>query len=61
MSKQLALWLFLNLLFVTVFVIAVFFLENPVTRVLLGFSGLCGIILSIMMVTRISKSGGPRK
>ncbi|WP_159574242.1 hypothetical protein [Curtobacterium sp. 18060] len=54
MNRKLTYWLILEAVFVAVLVIAIFFLEDPVTRVLLGISGGLGAIASIIMVTKIS-------
>lgn len=60
MTKKLITWLLFDLIFVTVFVIAVFFLDDPVSRVFIGISGACGMIVSTMQIARASGGKGSR-
>jgi hypothetical protein len=53
MTRTLAYWLLLEALFVTILIIAIFFLDDPVTRVFLGLAGALGAIFSIVMIARV--------
>lgn len=52
MSKWLARWLVLDVVFIAVLVIAIFFLQDPVVRILLGIAGGCGTLVSTIQIAR---------
>jgi hypothetical protein len=42
-------------IFLAIFVIAIFFLQDAVTRMLLGIAATCGVVASFLNVVRVSK------
>jgi hypothetical protein len=55
LTRQLVFRLLLMVIFLAIFVIAIFFLQDAVTRILLGIAATCGVVASFLNLVRVSE------
>ena len=59
MNRRLIYWLVLDVIFVSVLVIALFFLDDPITKIFLGVAGAAGVIACTINIARVGNHRGP--